>query len=357
VSKPPAWQIRKALPGEADSLSRLALRSKAYWGYPDRFMRACQAELTLDKPYIENNPVFVMEFAGHVIGFYALEYVSASETELGYLFVDPESIGKGHGRKLMAHAKQQAGNFGYSKIIIQGDPNTEPFYRAAGGTLVGYRKSASIPDRELPLFQIDLNSIDIQIRRADEYGNDPCQAIAEMAVRLYGRQSALPASLLRSWYHKNASIFRIAASSDGSMAGYISTLPLGTDRFEQTVKPDFQEKSIQADDIDSAFGPECGGVFLSSIVVAPEYQQRSPTSLLLRLALVEDLIQVSGKKGIRISAQAVSQKGQLCMESLGMKICDVTTDGWKIYYGENTGADLRGIQKILQKKLSTRFEI
>jgi hypothetical protein len=45
------------------------------------------------------------------------------------------------------------------------------------------------------------------------------------------------------------------------------------------------------------------------------------------------------------------------MESLGMKICDFTTDGWKIYYGENTGADLRGIQKILLKKLTTRFEI
>jgi hypothetical protein len=65
--------------------------------------------------------------------------------------------------------------------------------------LVGYRKSAGIPDRELPLFQVDLNSIDIQIRRGDEYGNDPCQAIAEMATRLYGRQSALPAWLLRSW--------------------------------------------------------------------------------------------------------------------------------------------------------------
>ena len=140
------------------------------------------------------------------------------------------------------------------------------------------------------------------------------------------------------------------------MVGYISTLRLCTDRFEQTVQPDFEEKSIQADDVDSAFGPENVGVFLSSIAVAPEYQQRSPASLLLRLALVEDLIQVNCKKDIRISAPAVSQKGQLCMESLGMKICGETTDAWKIYYGENTSAELYDIQITLQKKLFTRFE-
>jgi hypothetical protein len=158
------------------------------------------------------------------------------------------------------------------------------------------------------------------------------------------------------WYRKNASIFRIAESSDGIMAGYISTLPLSASKFETTLQPDFQETSIQAEDIDRVFCPEAGGVFLSSIAVAPEYQQRSSVSLLLRLTLVEDLIEASGRKGIRISAQAVSQKGQSCMRSLGMKICGVTTAGWKIYYGELGSTDLRGVQKELQQKLSTRFE-
>ena len=152
------WRIRKAGPEEAGYLSKLAFRSKAYWGYPDQFMQACLEELTLDRPYIEDNPVYVIEVVGHVIGFYALEHTSKSETELGYLFVDPKFIGKGYGRKLMAHAKQQAGDFGYSKIVVQGDPNAESFYRAAGGTFIGARESASIPGRRLPLFRIDLDS-------------------------------------------------------------------------------------------------------------------------------------------------------------------------------------------------------
>lgn len=198
---------------------------------------------------------------------------------------------------------------------------------------------------------------EIQIIRGYECRKDPCKEVVELAGRLYGRQTALPVSLLRAWYFKNTSIFRIATTRNGSVVGYISTLPLGKNRFEQTVNPDFRETSIQAGDIDNVFCPEGGGIFLSSIAVAPEFQQQSPVSLLLRLALVEDLIKESNKKGIRISAQAVSQKGQGCMESLGMRDCGDSASGWKIYYGEHTSVDLYDIQNSLLKKLSARFEM
>ena len=123
-------------------------------------MQACLKELTLDSRYIESNPTFVIEVGRGAIGFYSLEHVSASEAELGYLFVEPTFIGKGYGRKLMAHAQQKARYLGYNQIIIQGDPNAEQFYRAAGGSVVGTRKSTSIPDRELPVFCIDLRELE-----------------------------------------------------------------------------------------------------------------------------------------------------------------------------------------------------
>ena len=156
MSDTPKWHIRQALQSEAKHLSELAFRSKSYWGYSDRFMQACLKELTLDQRYIESNPTFVIEVERSTVGFYSLERVSASAAELGYLFVEPTFIGKGYGRKLMAHAQQEALHLGYNQIIIQGDPNAEQFYRAAGGSVVGTRKSTSIPDRELPLFRIDL---------------------------------------------------------------------------------------------------------------------------------------------------------------------------------------------------------
>ena len=156
MSNTQQWQIRQALPSEVEYLSELAFRSKSYWGYSDQFMQACRQELTVDEYYIENNPTFVIEAAGNTVGFYALEHISASEVELSLLFVDPTFIGKGYGRKLMTHAQEKARRLGYGKMIIQGDPNAERFYRSAGGSVIGTRKSASILDRELPIFCINL---------------------------------------------------------------------------------------------------------------------------------------------------------------------------------------------------------
>ena len=160
MSNTQKWQIRQALPSEVEHLSGLAFRSKSYWGYSDRFMQACLAELTIDACYIENNPTFVIEVAGDTIGFYSLEHISVAEVELGFLFVDPAFIGKGYGRELMMHAQEEARHLGYSKMIIEGDPNAERFYRSAGGSVVGTRKSASIPNRELPIFCINLEKLD-----------------------------------------------------------------------------------------------------------------------------------------------------------------------------------------------------
>ena len=160
MSNTQKWQIRQALPSEVEQLSKLAFRSKAHWGYSDRFMQACLEELTIDKCYIKNNPTFVIEDARDLIGFYSLEHISASKVELSYLFVDPAFIGKGYGRKLMMHAQEKARQLGYSKMIIQGDPNAERFYRSAGGSVVGTKKSASIPNRELPIFSINLEKSD-----------------------------------------------------------------------------------------------------------------------------------------------------------------------------------------------------
>lgn len=151
-----ASEIRRAVPAEATCLSELALRSKAVWGYSSEFMAACRDELTLSQDYIETSPTFVVELEAEPVGFYSLERLSPKEVELGLLFVEPEAIGRGHGRQLIEHAKAEARTAGYVTMVIQGDPNAERFYSAAGGRLVGTRESLSIPGRVLPLFHIDL---------------------------------------------------------------------------------------------------------------------------------------------------------------------------------------------------------
>ena len=197
----------------------------------------------------------------------------------------------------------------------------------------------------------------IRIVRGQAWRDDPCAVLQELAVKIYGPSSALPVSLLRSWYAKNRAIFRIAVTSDKFVVGYFSCLPLFANIFGRTIDPEFQEGSITADDIDSALWPPNGGVFISSVVVAPEFQKRSPASLLLRLAFIEDLIRdcPGQDQTLRMSAQALSPKGEACMRSLGMQAWDFTAAGWKVYYGQLGKADLLGVRKDLQHKLATRF--
>ena len=152
------YSIRRANPAQAQSLSDLAVRSKAHWGYSSEFIDACRDELSYTGEQI-NGPqfsFFVCVVDERIVGFYAVEQVSANVAELEALFVAPEYIGRGIGRAMIEHARQCANRLGVSSLIIQGDPNAESFYLAAGAIRAGHRESNSIAGRQLPLFRIDL---------------------------------------------------------------------------------------------------------------------------------------------------------------------------------------------------------
>lgn len=151
-------KIREARINEAEELSRLALRSKAYWGYSNEFMEACRQELLIKEEMISgaNNLYVVAEEKGVIVGFYSLEDVSNACVELGFLFVEPKKIRSGIGRVLIENAKDRVIQFGGKFLHFQGDPNAEAFYRAMGAELTGKRESASIPGRYLPTFSIKL---------------------------------------------------------------------------------------------------------------------------------------------------------------------------------------------------------
>ena len=152
------FHIRAVEPAEADAISAIAMQSKAYWGYSADFMAACEAELTYDAAMIESSAqTFIgAQAATALVGFYALAWRSSECCELEALFVMPEYIGKGAGRELLEHAKQQAVREGVPVMRIQGDPHAENFYRQAGARVVGMRESGSIAGRQLPLFEIAL---------------------------------------------------------------------------------------------------------------------------------------------------------------------------------------------------------
>ena len=153
--------LRSAVAAEADQLTSLAMRSKAYWGYTAEFMDSCREELivTDQKILAADFDFHVICVDGHLAGYYALEIQPAGNFELEALFVEPKYIGRGLGRRLLEHAVDNATCRGGESLVIQGDPNASDFYAAVGAKQIGNRESESIPGRMLPLYQLRLDDL------------------------------------------------------------------------------------------------------------------------------------------------------------------------------------------------------
>ena len=156
-----ALKIREAQAHEAELLSQLALESKAYWGYSANFLAACAEELTISPADMALSGLIYMlcESDTEIIGFYAIERLSRNKAELDALFVKPNHIGKGAGRKLMMHAIDQAKNMGCATLAIQSDPHAEKFYLAMGAVVLCEQESKSVSGRYLPMMSYALDSL------------------------------------------------------------------------------------------------------------------------------------------------------------------------------------------------------
>jgi len=154
--------IRLVKVDEADTISELALTSKAHWGYSQEFMNACKDELTYTKEMIENEEyIFYLKESNNVIvGFYVLKKINTDEVELEALFLDPMFIKKGLGIELLNHVKAKAVSLGVKWIHIQSDPYAQGFYEKAGAKLISKKESGSVPGRYLPLLTLELEPLD-----------------------------------------------------------------------------------------------------------------------------------------------------------------------------------------------------
>ena len=143
---------------EAEALSALAFRAKAYWGYSAQFMEACREELTYSSDDIaaESTVYVVADAADRIAGFVAVMRLDSDTVEIDALFVDPDMLGRGIGSALMDRAMDASRQLGARRLLIQADPNAAEFYASFGARRCGERESASIPGRMLPLYELDV---------------------------------------------------------------------------------------------------------------------------------------------------------------------------------------------------------
>jgi molybdenum cofactor cytidylyltransferase len=128
--------IRPAQGHEAEALSALALKAKAYWGYPAETIELWKQDLTVSIHTITSRPTFVAVLGDEIVGFHSLS-PSHQSWKLDHLWVLPQFMDRGIGRALVAHALETAARGGASSVTVDADPNAESFYLACGAARCG----------------------------------------------------------------------------------------------------------------------------------------------------------------------------------------------------------------------------
>lgn len=153
-----AGVIRRAVPEESDLLNALTGRSVLSWGYEPEFLDWEPEAITVTPDWIADFPVYVLEEAGRIVGYYGL-LGEPPQMSLDKLFVDADWIGTGRGKRLWLHAVATARALGVEVLVLASDPNAAPFYRAMGAEWIG-QEVTSRPGWALQMFRFPLSRPD-----------------------------------------------------------------------------------------------------------------------------------------------------------------------------------------------------
>ncbi|MFG2328449.1 GNAT family N-acetyltransferase [Streptomyces sp. NPDC048604] len=123
--------LRRATADDARRLTRLVRRSGAYRGDYAGMVDG----YVVGGTYIETHAVHVAaDEDGRVLGFYAL---LVDEAELDLAFVADEAQGRGIGRVLMDHMREEARAAGLRSVRVVAHPPAEDFYLRTGALRTG----------------------------------------------------------------------------------------------------------------------------------------------------------------------------------------------------------------------------
>ncbi|WP_158934102.1 GNAT family N-acetyltransferase [Burkholderia sp. S171] len=132
--------IRRAIGGDADSLTTLMRSSTAYVGRYAQILAAYE----VTPAQIAKDEIFVAEYENGIVGFYSL--VTSPVAELDLLFVSDAAQGKSVGKLLFQHMCARAQVIGATKIVIVSHPPSVGFYQRMGAQVAGTKPSSvSVP--------------------------------------------------------------------------------------------------------------------------------------------------------------------------------------------------------------------
>jgi GNAT superfamily N-acetyltransferase len=146
--------IRRATPDLAGTLTSIAFTAKRHWGYPERWIEEWSPLLTVSVEFIERCDTFIAYQEGRPIGFYAIS-LEKRAARLDHLWVLPDFMGRGIGRRLLLHALTRCREVGVHTLEIESDPHAQGFYEKMGARRIGDTVGeVDGRPRSLPLLEI-----------------------------------------------------------------------------------------------------------------------------------------------------------------------------------------------------------
>ena len=128
--------IRRAKPTDAETLTAIAHAAKRHWHYPEEWITRWLPDLTITAEFIDTNEVYVAIIDDAIVGCCAL-VVSPGLAEIEHMWIRPEQMGAGVGRRLFEHARTRAKELNITAVELSADPYAEGFYERMGAKRIG----------------------------------------------------------------------------------------------------------------------------------------------------------------------------------------------------------------------------
>lgn len=140
--------------------------------------------------------------------------------------------------------------------------------------------------------------------------------------------------MTQTWFlHNNLTLLGSRDKSTGKLVGFIHTLPVTDELFDRISEGNFDDTVIRNDEIRQYDVPGFYKLYLSSICVHPKYNSSTAFKVMYN-EFIEMLLALAHDNEIYISdvlADAVTTKGQVLCESVGMKKHCISIHGTPVY--------------------------
>jgi len=140
--------------------------------------------------------------------------------------------------------------------------------------------------------------------------------------------------MTKNWFsHNNLTLLGSRDEKTGKLIGFIHSLPVTDDLFNQISCGDFDDTIISTSDIRQYDIPGFYKLYMSSICVHPKYNGSIAFKVMYD-EFIEMLLTLANENGIYISeilADAVTPRGKVLCESIGMKKHCISTHGTQVY--------------------------